>query len=188
MNKPRIGVFGSAFDPPTLGHQDVLQQAAGHFDRILLVPSASHAFHKKTQPFMTRLALLDIFVDSAAVNVKLEICELEVRMLQQCPDKPVYTFDLLEALEKRYQGSTELSFIRGPDNADPSVWSRFHKAQEIEQRWPVFTAKERLNIRSSQVRSILDSSAADVNITLDDFLLPAVKAYIQQHKLYQGNV
>ena len=77
MNKPRIGVFGSAFDPPTLGHQDVLQQAAGHFDRILLVPSASHAFNKKSQPFVTRLALLEVFVNSASIDIELEISDLE---------------------------------------------------------------------------------------------------------------
>ena len=110
------------------------------------------------------------------------------QLLRQHPDKPVYTFDLLEALEKQSQGSVELSFIRGPDNADPAVWNRFYKAAEIEQRWPIFTAKERLDIRSSKVRSILDSSVADVNHSLDDLLLPAVKTYIQQHKLYQGNV
>ena len=188
MNKPHIGVFGSAFDPPTLGHQDVLQQAAEQFDQILLVPSASHAFNKKSQPFDVRLALLKIFVESAKVNTELIVCDLEARLLVKNPSAPVYTFDVLEALESQYQGTVELSFIRGPDNATPNIWGRFYKSREIEQRWSLFTAKERLNIRSSKVRSLLGSPAVDTAHTLDDLLLPEVMAYLQQHKLYQGNV
>ncbi len=186
MDKPRIGVFGSAFDPPTLGHQDVLQQAAEHFDQVLLVPSASHAFNKKPRPFAIRLALLEVFAQNAEVETELVTCDIEIQLLQQQPDKPVYTFDLLEALEQKYQGAVELSFIRGPDNAAPVVWRRFYKADEIEQRWSVFTAKERLNIRSSTVRSILNSTMADGKHTLDHYLLPEIAAYIHQHKLYQG--
>ncbi|OED41493.1 hypothetical protein ACH42_13750 [Endozoicomonas sp. (ex Bugula neritina AB1)] len=188
MNKPYIGVFGSAFDPPTLGHLDVLQQAVDHFDRILLVPSASHAFSKKSQSFLTRLALLNVFVDAISIDAVLEVCDLEAKMLQQSPGKPVYTFDVLKELEKSYRGSVNLSFIRGPDNAESEVWSRFYKAEEIEQRWPIFTAKERVDIRSSKVRSILGSIVADGNNTLDDLLLPTVKNFIRQHKLYQGNL
>lgn len=187
MNKPHIGVFGSAFDPPTLGHLDVLQQAADHFDRILLVPSARHAFSKKSLPFVTRVELLNVFAETASVNTAIEVCDIEARLLERTPDQPVYTFNLLAALEENYEEAA-LSFIRGPDNASPEVWSRFYKAREIEQRWPIFTAKERLSVRSSEVRSILSATVADVNKTLDDYLLPAVKAYIQQHKLYQGNV
>ena len=189
MNKPRIGVFGSAFDPPTLGHQDVLKQTACHFDQILLVPSASHAFGKKSQPFHIRVELLHVFAQSALVGCELQVCDLEAQLLEQNPDKPVYTFDLLEALERRYHGSVELSFIRGPDNANPVVWQQFYKAAEIEQRWSILTAKERLEVRSSSVRSILESlDMADDKQSLDDFLLPSVKAFIQQRKLYQGHL
>ena len=188
MSKPCIGVFGSAFDPPTLGHQDVLQQAAAHFDKILLVPSASHAFNKKSQPFSIRVEMLKHFAQEAEVDTVLEVCELEAQLLENNPQKPVYTFDLLSALEHLYQGDVQLSFIRGSDNANPDVWRRFYKAKDIEQRWSLFTARERITARSSKVRALLKSAtSADKQNSLDKYLLPSIKHFIQQHKLYQGN-
>ena len=184
MNKPRIGVFGSAFDPPTLGHLDVIEQFTNRFDRILLVPSAQHAFNKRSLPFSVRVEMLNHFVDSVRVDCDLEVCELEAGLLKNNPDSPVYTFDLLAALDEKYQGKADVAFIRGPDNARPETWSRFYRAQEIENRWSVVTAEERLNVRSSAVRAIL-SDADNTMQSLDDFLLPSVSAYIQKHKLYQ---
>ncbi|MGB1272538.1 MAG: adenylyltransferase/cytidyltransferase family protein [Endozoicomonas sp.] len=204
MNELKFGVFGSAFDPPTLGHLDVLQQAAGHHDRILLVPSANHAFGKQPQPFEVRLEMLRRFVKEASVACSLEVCDLERRLLAANPDHSVYTYDLLEALEAHYLKTPQrvvLSFIRGPDNAHPETWSRFYKAREIEARWPVYTARERLGIRSSQVRSLLESFlVADGHCVADSldndlpekrelrlleaYLLPSVLAYIVDHGLY----
>lgn len=200
MNKPRIGVFGSAFDPPTLGHLDVIKQFADQFDRILLVPSAQHAFNKRSLPFEIRVEMLARFVNSARgfyaekyaeecglEKCALEVCELEAQLLEDNPDTPVYTFDLLVALEEKYQNRAEITFIRGPDNAHPETWSRFYRSQEIEARWSVVTAQERVNVRSSTVRAILNKAgSADNNYQiLDELLLPSVSTYIQEHKLYQ---
>ncbi|MFK0569733.1 adenylyltransferase/cytidyltransferase family protein [Endozoicomonas sp.] len=194
MSRMKLGVFGSAFDPPTLGHLDVLQQAATCHDRILLVPSAFHAFDKKPQPFSLRLQMLQCFIDEADIGCPLEVCDLEAELLEQNPGMPVYTYDLMMALEQKYQNHSrtiiELSFIRGPDNANPETWKRFHKSAEIKARWPIFTATERVAIRSSDVRSILESG----KIADDDLqqglnrLLPSVQAFIINHNLYQkGN-
>ncbi|AMO54356.1 adenylyltransferase/cytidyltransferase family protein [Endozoicomonas montiporae] len=209
MNPIKIGVFGSAFNPPTLGHQDVLRQAADHFDRILLVPSASHAFSKKLLPFAQRVAMLERFLSEAQVpQCELELCLLEEALLNNNPDKPVYTYDLMEALEQQYaQGQSgedpcgekqsgekqsgekkvTLGFIRGPDNADPDTWSRFYKADEIEQRWPLFTAEERRPVRSSLVRSLTASATSDDNRrkVLDGLLHPSVRDFMLINKLYQ---
>ncbi|HIB77351.1 MAG TPA: hypothetical protein EYO58_06995 [Flavobacteriales bacterium] len=42
-----IAVFGSAFNPPHLGHMDVVRQCLSHVDQVLIVPSARHPFGKK---------------------------------------------------------------------------------------------------------------------------------------------
>lgn len=188
MNPTKIGVFGSAFNPPTLGHLDVLHQAADHFDRILLVPSASHAFTKKLQPFADRVGMLHCFLNEVDLqNCQLELCTLEQTLLESNPDKPVYTFDLLEALEELYGKDIELSFIRGPDNADPQTWNRFYKAKDIQKRWTLFTAEERRPVRSSYVRELTALAKTDDNRkeTLDGLLLPSVRDYILTNKLYQ---
>ena len=185
----KLGVFGSAFDPPTLGHLDVLQQAAACHDRILLVPSAFHAFDKNPLSFSLRLQMLQCFIDEADAGCPLEVCDLEAELLAQNPGKPVYTYDLMEALTSRYKHRAELSFIRGPDNARPEIWTRFYKSREIEEKWPIFTATERVAIRSSDIRKILESStiADDLQQGLK-MLLPSVQDFIMNNHLYQtGN-
>lgn len=193
MDYPKIGVFGSAFNPPTLGHLDVLKQASSEFDLILLVPSVSHAFTKKMLPFDVRIELLEIFAANVYIpECKLEVCKLEVDMLQQFPNKPVYTYDLLEALEEHYKGKAQLGFIRGPDNADPQTWQRFYKAEEIGQRWTLFTAEERVQVRSTLIRERIQTLSASgkeddkLLEALDSLLMPCVRDYILANKLYES--
>ncbi|WP_263081382.1 adenylyltransferase/cytidyltransferase family protein [Endozoicomonas sp. Mp262] len=191
MSKVKIGVFGSAFDPPTRGHLDVISQAAPYFDKILLVPSASHAFAKTMQLFSHRLAMLDCFVTEAAIDsCDMEVCDLEYQLLAETPDSAVYTYDLMDALETYYGKTVELSFIRGPDNAVPEVWNRFYRAGDIEKRWKLFTAKERVQARSSQVRQAIAGglleSRCENGCVLNSLLLPTVQDYIQGKGLYQS--
>ena len=184
-----MGVFGSAFNPPTLGHLDVIQQAAPEFDVILLVPSASHAFSKHLESFEHRVAMLNAFLNDVSIErCQLELCTVEVQLHEQSPDKPVYTFDLLEWLEEHHDQGARLGFIRGPDNAAPETWRRFYKAEEIEERWSLFTAKERLKVRSSLVRqrvASITSEMADKTI-FDGMLSPSVRDYMLSNKLYQS--
>ena len=186
MSQVRLGVFGSAFDPPTLGHLDVLQQAAGCHQRILLVPSVFHAFDKKPLPFERRLQMLQCFINDAKIACPLEICTLENELLARNPGRPVYTYDLMTALAKQYQD--EISFIRGPDNARPEVWQRFYRWQDIEAQWPIFTAQQRVDVRSSDVRRILGTTGQADNDLQECLLLPSVRTFILTHDLYRtGN-
>ena len=45
-NSSRIAVYSGTFDPVTLGHSDVVQRAAGLFDRLIIAVAVAH--HKKT--------------------------------------------------------------------------------------------------------------------------------------------
>ncbi|MDD7805868.1 MAG: adenylyltransferase/cytidyltransferase family protein [Endozoicomonas sp. (ex Botrylloides leachii)] len=188
MTKIRVGVFGSAFDPPTYGHRDVLQQAAPFFDKILLVPSACHAFSKKMQPFKHRITMLKLFLGALSLGTcTAEICAIESTLLAKDKASPIYTFDLMEALEKSYCGEAVLSFIRGPDNAIPDVWQTFYKAREIEQRWTIYTAHERIKVRSSKVREVIASGAKQAQKArmVKQLLFPSVYDYIESQALYR---
>ncbi len=185
MKSERIGIFGSAFNPPTLGHLDVIQQAATQFDRILLIPSAAHAFAKDMEPFQHRLDMVERFVGEAVVaECQLEVSGAEAELLSACPGKPVYTYDLLCHLESLYP-KAGLGFIRGPDNAAPKTWSRFYKASEIESRWHLFTADERLNVRSTKVRELVAEGTSSNEEVIKPLLFSSVYRYILDNGLYQ---
>ncbi len=187
----KIGVLGSAFDPPTRGHLDVMQQVAGQVDRLLLVPSAAHAFAKQMTPFLQRVAMLERLLADIELSVPVTICTLEQQLLACTPEHPVYTYDLLDALAQQYRErdeAVELVFVRGPDNAAPETWSRFYRAAEIEQRWQLFTASERLAVRSSSVRALCKTtvSTGRLRAQLAEMLTPGVIDYLIQERLYRA--
>ena len=44
---PRVAVYSGTFDPPTLGHEDVMRRAAGLFDEVIVAVAIAH--HKKAR-------------------------------------------------------------------------------------------------------------------------------------------
>ena len=181
-----IGVFGSAFDPPTKGHLDVLRQAATLFDTILLVPSAAHPFCKRSLSFDLRLQLLNAFVEDAGrLGPALEISPIEAELLCASVDRPVYTYDVLTALSDSYP-QAKLTFIRGPDNAQESVWQRFYRYRDIERQWSIFTAEENCLVRSSHLRALLGTVNTIAGAAqISRLLTPAVHNLIVTLSLYQ---
>ena len=183
----RTGVFGSAFNPPTRGHRDVIQQAASEFDRILLIPSAAHAFNKQSLPLETRAELLTAFcADMAGIPCSVEVSLVEKDLLKQSPERPVYTWTLLDYLSEQ-NPDTEFSFIRGPDNAAPETWQQFYKHQEIEERWNIFTALENIQARSTLVRKLLKNcnEGEFPEQALTKLVTPSVLAHLKANNVYR---
>ncbi|MDC0611866.1 nicotinate-nicotinamide nucleotide adenylyltransferase [Vibrio sp.] len=146
MNK--IAVFGSAFNPPSLGHQSVIESVS-HFDLILLVPSIAHAWGKDMLDYSIRCSLVDEFIqDLELTNIKRSMVEEELYQ----PGSPVTTYQVLDELSKTYPDS-ELTFIVGPDNF--FSFERFYKAKEIMTRFSVLACPERVSVRSSDIRAKL---------------------------------
>ncbi|MGI0118479.1 adenylyltransferase/cytidyltransferase family protein [Zooshikella sp. RANM57] len=194
MTQDSIGVFGSAFNPPTCGHLDAIRQAAPHFTMILLLPAAAHAFNKQMLDFQTRLELLQCFIsDLPKLSCKVEVCAIEQGILNKQPQQPVYTYDVLKLLSEQYSPATKIRFILGPDNAKPEVWKKFYKADEIKQQWGTFVVKEQEAVRSTLVREQLQNFyksegevRANLHQQLSKMLTPSVLMYIQQHQLYRS--
>jgi nicotinate-nucleotide adenylyltransferase len=107
-----IGVLGSAFNPPHLGHLALAQEALWQLDlgEVILVPTGT-APHKRIvddpgrelRMAMTRLA--------AAEDQRFSVSSLEVDR-----EGPSYTYETLAALAAE-TGDTELVFVMGADAA-----------------------------------------------------------------------
>ncbi|WP_199609594.1 nicotinate-nicotinamide nucleotide adenylyltransferase [Flocculibacter collagenilyticus] len=195
----KIAVFGSAFNPPTRGHADVitqLQQHAIRFDEILLIPSYQHAFGKKMADYQTRCELLQLFIEditqapSALTPTKVTPCFVE-HLIEKEQGAAIYTYDVLTFLEQRYQALNdhqqyEMHFIIGPDNL--ANWDKFYKAQEIKQRWQLVAVPQQQDIRSTYAREALENSLDNdreaLLVKLQQYLTPSVAEYLITHNVY----
>lgn len=170
-----IGIFGSAFNPPTRGHMDVILRALTKCDEVWLTPSIAHAFGKDMLPFETRLAMTQGFARDIGGTCKgIQVCDVEQEIWDG--ENPVYTIDVLSALQDRHPDK-EFAFLCGPDNA--SEFYRFKGAEEIIARWTVLAAEDRTKIRSTLVRM---TCAARRNI--HTMVTPNVERFIIREGLY----
>ncbi|MDE1312404.1 nicotinate-nicotinamide nucleotide adenylyltransferase [Vibrio aestuarianus] len=168
----KIAVFGSAFNPPSLGHKSVIDSLS-HFDLVLLVPSISHAWGKSMLDYETRCELIDAFIsDLALSNVKRSTVE---EHLQQ-PGESVTTYAVLSLLQKQFPDA-DITFVIGPDNL--FNFEKFYKAREILQRWSVMACPEKVAIRSTDIRHNLSE-----NSDISSLTTKSVEMILQQRRLY----
>lgn len=168
----KIAVFGSAFNPPSLGHKSVIESLS-HFDVVLLVPSISHAWGKEMLNYEIRCELIDAFIsDLHSDRVQRSTVEEE---LQQ-PDQSVTTYAVLSLLQKQFPDA-DITFVIGPDNL--FNFAKFYKAKEILQRWSVMACPEKVAIRSTDIRQRLAE-----NLDITDLTTSSVGKVLQQRTLY----
>ncbi len=170
-----IGIMGSAFNPPTLGHKDLIQQASTEFDLIYLIPSFHHAMGKLMLDYATRCHLVVSFLK----DIHIENCQILMIEHFLASNKPIYTYDLLDFLSETYP-QDDISFIIGPDNAKPQQWKKFYRYQDVEKRWKLFVGDENLGIRSTQIRDCISKQKDFSQLTT-----VSVHQWIEKFNLYQ---
>ncbi|WP_168204106.1 nicotinate-nicotinamide nucleotide adenylyltransferase [Aliikangiella coralliicola] len=210
MKNKKIGIIGSAFNPPHLGHKDVIEQVYRDYDEILLVPSYKHPFGKIMAPFNDRLFMASMMAQSyhserfmhyehitpiLTSNIERDIylknsAKKNNKDKAKNRDRPVYTYDVLAELEQRYKTSgidADLTFVIGPDNASYETWNKFYKSEEILQRWNIRSVSERVPVHSSLIRELIaDYPRPDFlfESRFKNYLDGLVARYIFNQKLY----
>jgi nicotinate-nucleotide adenylyltransferase len=107
-----IGVLGSAFNPPHLGHLALAQEAAWQLglEGVVLVPTGQ-APHKRIADDPGKEARMEMTRLAAADDDRFSVSALEVER-----QGPSYTYETLEALAEE-RGDRELVFVMGADAA-----------------------------------------------------------------------
>ncbi|HET9677736.1 MAG TPA: nicotinate-nucleotide adenylyltransferase [Solirubrobacterales bacterium] len=107
-----IGVLGSAFNPPHLGHLALAQEALWQLglDEVVLVPTGQ-APHKQIADDPGREARMEMTRLAAADDGRFSVSASEVDR-----EGPSYTYETLEALAEE-RGDRELVFVMGADAA-----------------------------------------------------------------------
>jgi nicotinate-nucleotide adenylyltransferase len=107
-----IGVLGSAFNPPHLGHLALAQEALWQLglDEVVLVPTGE-APHKRIVDDPGREQRLAMTRLAAADDTRFSVSALEVER-----EGPSYTYETLELLTDE-RPDTDLVFVMGADAA-----------------------------------------------------------------------
>lgn len=127
----KIALFGGSFDPPHLGHVDIVEKALEQLDieRLLIVPTYLNPFKSRSHaPAVLRLKWLKrIFSDYRDV----EVSDIECRQ-----ERPVTTLETVRHLSKDGQ---RIYVIIGADNLSSLPdWHRSHELDKLVT-WVVAT-------------------------------------------------
>ena len=168
----KIAYFGFAANPPHRGHLEVIEWLAERFDLVLVGPSVAHAFGKNMQPLEGRKVMVAALLSQAqADNIRQVSIE---EML--AADGPVYSYDVLCALKDLFK-TDELFLAVGPDNAEPEVWAKFHKADQIISEFGRVVAPNMGDHkRSTEIRAMLQNGASEEELV--EVATPAVAALL----------
>ena len=153
-----IGVLGSAFNPPHLGHLALAQEALWQLglDEVVLMPTGE-APHKRILDDPGRELRLAMTRLAAADDSRFSVSTLEVER-----EGPSYTFETLELLA-RERGDTELVFVMGADAA--VGLESWREPRRVVERARLAVAR-RAGVSDTDVGAVLRSLGADGRATM----------------------
>jgi len=189
-----ISLFGGAFDPPHLGHLQVINSILSSqvADELWLVPTGVHDFEKIMQSATDRLEMLKLLIKETPANIqnqiKIERCELERAGVS-------HTLDTLDDLSQKYP-QYHFSFVIGSDNLEKfHLWYGYRQILEkyqvfvyprkdystksIYQGMVPLTQVPQIDISSSMIKTRINN-----NQSIAEYLPNSILDFITQKKLY----
>lgn len=153
-----IGVLGSAFNPPHLGHLALAQEALWQLGlgEVVLMPTGE-APHKRIADDPGRELRLAMTRLAAADDPRFGVSTLEVER-----EGPSYTYETLELLA-RERGDTELVFVMGADAAvGLESWREPERVVELAR----LAVARRSGVADADVLAVLRSLGAEGGATM----------------------
>jgi nicotinate-nucleotide adenylyltransferase len=153
-----IGVLGSAFNPPHLGHLALAQEALWQLglSEVILVPTGE-APHKRIAEDPGRELRMTMTRLAAADDSRFSVSSVEIDR-----DGPSYTYETLELLADQ-NGETELVFVIGADAAlGLESWRRPERVVELAS----LAVAGRAGVSTADLGAVLRSLGADGRATM----------------------
>lgn len=130
LPRPKIVLFGGAFDPITIGHLTIAYAVMEKMnpDELWISPCYKHSFGKELTNSHDRITMCEIAVRHNKYGKKLHVSYLEIGLQM---DRPTYyTLQELFSIYKTHMH--EFSMIIGIDNANSfHKWVEYKKLQEL---------------------------------------------------------
>lgn len=167
-------IYGLAGDPPHIGHIQAIKHLLKVKDSIVwVILSASHAYGKKMAPYFIRKDWLNTLIFNTNIlneNEKSRIIfkDIELEILEEdCSKKTVYSIDLKQYLEKKYNKNFVWAF--GIDNVNEDNIKKFKDYKSIIE-WSIFCIPEFFSLHSTEIRKEIKNKNyvfLEQNITVD---------------------
>lgn len=109
MTVKSVAVLGTAADPPTIAHQQLMGLARPHFDEVWVMPTYKHMFGKVMSPPEHRLKMCKLVADQLGPWAK--VSDFEIANKLELP-----TMGVFKLLNEAYQDHS-FHLIIGMDNA-----------------------------------------------------------------------
>jgi nicotinate-nucleotide adenylyltransferase len=157
-SRPAVGVLGSAFNPPHLGHLALAQEALWQLglDEVVLVPTGE-APHKRIHDDPGRELRLAMTRLAAADDPRFTVSTLEVER-----QGPSYTYETLGLLAGE-RGEPDLVFVMGADAAVGfESWREPRRVVELAR----LAVARRAGISDSDVASVMRGVGAEGRATM----------------------
>jgi nicotinate-nucleotide adenylyltransferase len=153
-----IGVLGSAFNPPHLGHLALAQEALWQLglEEVVLMPTGE-APHKRILDDPGREPRLSMTRLAAADDTRFSVSALEVER-----EGPSYTHETLELLAEE-RPDTDLVFVMGADAAvGLESWRRPERVVELAR----LAVARRAGVSDADVAAAMRSLGAEGRATI----------------------
>lgn len=181
----RLAVFGTSANPFSNNHATAVRWLLEKgYDRVMVVPAASHPLKRDLLPFPHRFATATLGIGALAPELhdRVEVSWIEEE-LRAGSTAPVYTYDVLRrirALRGEEYGSIVLAI--GPDIvAELPLWKH---VPEIEAEFGFEHFVDEFGMRATIVRRRREAR----DPTWRELVHSDVADYLDQHGLYEGTV
>lgn len=196
-NPKRIGIFGGAFDPPHIGHVNLVKEVCSRLglEEMLIVPTFNSPH--KTNPntdYEDRMAMCRLAFKGSIV----EISDMERQL-----GGSGYSLDMIRAFKEKYpQKGVKFFLIIGGDMLFSfTTWFRYESV--LKECSVVAVAREEdsyadmceeaarlgrvkvLNLPVTEISSTEIREKLKKGESAEDYLTQEVASYITQHNLYQ---
>ncbi len=173
-----VGVLGSAFNPPHLGHLALAQEALWQLglDEVILVPTGN-APHKRIAEDPGREARMEMTRLAAADDERFSVSPLEVDR-----EGPSYTYETLEALAEE-RADRKLVFVMG---ADAAVGLESWREPERVVRLASIAVARREGTSDAEVATVMRSLGCEGRTTMLEMPQFGVSSSAVRERAKQG--
>lgn len=185
----KLGFFGGSFNPPTIAHYNLIQQALKEykFDKVYFVPVNNYYNKPNLVSIEKRIAMLELLCQN---NKKIQVLDIEKHI-----DKKLDAIDIFKIIEKQYHNNSIVFFLGEDNYKKMHTWKNYDELQKYN--YIVFQRDDKKNLVINQKNIIymknsenLKISSTDIrekiknNKTISNLVTKDVEQYILQNKLY----